>query len=71
MKPIKEFEQAIEKALDSMLPLKALQTCNDEYGHLFSRKNCIWKVFYKCFYKTFLHPIYLMMLMILMNYSDR
>ncbi|PKY47814.1 hypothetical protein RhiirA4_463183 [Rhizophagus irregularis] len=38
IKPTKEFEQAIEEALDSMKPLKALQDVFNEYGHLFPRR---------------------------------
>ncbi|GBC33886.2 hypothetical protein GLOIN_2v1871094 [Rhizophagus irregularis DAOM 181602=DAOM 197198] len=38
IKPTKEFEQVIEKALNSMKPLKALQDVFNEYGHLFPRK---------------------------------
>ncbi|GES80282.1 hypothetical protein GLOIN_2v1871094 [Rhizophagus clarus] len=34
----KEFEQAIEEALNGMNPLKALQDVHDEYGHLFPRR---------------------------------
>ncbi|PKY14702.1 kinase-like protein [Rhizophagus irregularis] len=38
IKPTEEFEQAIEEALDSMKPLKALQDVFNEYGHLFSQR---------------------------------
>ena len=38
VKPTKEFERAIEKAIDSMNPFKALQDIFDEYGHLFSQR---------------------------------
>ncbi|PKY44307.1 TPR-like protein [Rhizophagus irregularis] len=38
IKPTKEFEQVIEKALNSMKPLKALQDVFNEYGHLFPRR---------------------------------
>ncbi|CAG8702194.1 4167_t:CDS:1, partial [Funneliformis mosseae] len=36
--PTKEFEEAIEKALDSMNPFEALQKIFDEYGHLFPQR---------------------------------
>ncbi|PKY18190.1 hypothetical protein RhiirB3_490403 [Rhizophagus irregularis] len=36
--PTEEFEQAIEKALDSMKPLEDLQHVFDEYGHLFPQR---------------------------------
>ncbi|CAB4426295.1 unnamed protein product [Rhizophagus irregularis] len=38
IKPTEEFEHAIEEALDSMKPLKALQDVFNEYGHLFSQR---------------------------------
>jgi hypothetical protein len=38
IKPTKEFEQAIEEALNCMNPLKALQNVFNEYGHLFPQK---------------------------------
>ncbi|PKY57940.1 hypothetical protein RhiirA4_511248 [Rhizophagus irregularis] len=38
IKPTEEFEQAIEEALNSMKPLKALQDVFNEYGHLFPQR---------------------------------
>ncbi|GBB88812.1 hypothetical protein RclHR1_15400005 [Rhizophagus clarus] len=38
VKPTKEFEQIIEKAINSMKPLKILQDIFNEYGHLFSQR---------------------------------
>ncbi|PKY14691.1 hypothetical protein RhiirB3_508030 [Rhizophagus irregularis] len=38
VKPTKEFEQAIEKALDSMKPIEDLQLIFDEFGHLFPQR---------------------------------
>ncbi|CAB5376214.1 unnamed protein product [Rhizophagus irregularis] len=38
IKPTKELEKAIEEALDSMKPLKALQDVFNEYGHLFTQR---------------------------------
>ncbi|CAB4426327.1 unnamed protein product [Rhizophagus irregularis] len=38
IKPTKELEKAIEEALDSMKPLKALQDVFNEYGHLFPQR---------------------------------
>ncbi|RIA91150.1 hypothetical protein C1645_132029 [Glomus cerebriforme] len=38
IKPTKEFEHSIEKALDSIKPLKALQDVFNEYGHLFPQR---------------------------------
>jgi hypothetical protein len=38
VKPTKEFEQIIEKALDSMKPLEDLQCIFDEYGHIFPQR---------------------------------
>ncbi len=38
VKPTKEFEKAIEEALNNMKPLKALQEIFNEYGHLFSQR---------------------------------
>ncbi|CAB5369868.1 unnamed protein product [Rhizophagus irregularis] len=38
IKPTKEFEQAINEALDSMKPLKALQDVFNEYSHLFPQR---------------------------------
>ncbi|GBC10313.1 hypothetical protein RclHR1_09510004 [Rhizophagus clarus] len=38
IKPTEEFERAIEEALDSMKPLKALQDVFNEYGHLFPQR---------------------------------
>ncbi|RGB24374.1 hypothetical protein C1646_773201 [Rhizophagus diaphanus] len=38
VKPTKEFEQIIEKALNSMKPLKDLQRIFNEYGHLFPQR---------------------------------
>ncbi|PKY41230.1 hypothetical protein RhiirA4_416488 [Rhizophagus irregularis] len=38
VKPTKEFEQVIEKALDSMKPLEDLQHVFDEYGHSFPQR---------------------------------
>ncbi|UZO26967.1 uncharacterized protein OCT59_019177 [Rhizophagus irregularis] len=38
IKPTEEFEHAIEEALDSMKPLKALQDISNEYGHLFPQR---------------------------------
>ncbi|PKC12131.1 hypothetical protein RhiirA5_412196 [Rhizophagus irregularis] len=43
LKPTKEFEQAIEEALNSIKPLKALQDVHDEYGHLFPQKIVLGK----------------------------
>jgi hypothetical protein len=37
-KPTKEFEQVIEKALNSMKPLEGLQHIFNEYGHLFPKR---------------------------------
>ncbi|CAB5376202.1 unnamed protein product [Rhizophagus irregularis] len=38
VKPTKEFEQIIEKALNGMKPLKDLQRIFNEYGHLFPQR---------------------------------
>ncbi|UZO27053.1 uncharacterized protein OCT59_019262 [Rhizophagus irregularis] len=38
VKPAKEFEQVIEKALDSMKPLEELQRVFDEFGHIFPQR---------------------------------
>ncbi|GES80260.1 kinase-like domain-containing protein [Rhizophagus clarus] len=38
IKPTEKFEKIIEKALDNMKPLKALQKVFNEYGHLFPQK---------------------------------
>ncbi|CAB4436188.1 unnamed protein product [Rhizophagus irregularis] len=38
IKPTKEFEQIIEKSLNSMKPLKDLQHVFDDYGHLFPQR---------------------------------
>jgi hypothetical protein len=38
IKPTKEFELAIEEALNSIKPLKALQEVFNEYGHLFPQR---------------------------------
>ncbi|CAB4409322.1 unnamed protein product [Rhizophagus irregularis] len=38
IKPTKEFEQSIEKALNGMKPMKVLQDIFDEYGHLFPKR---------------------------------
>ncbi|PKY42806.1 hypothetical protein RhiirA4_456670, partial [Rhizophagus irregularis] len=38
VKPAKEFEQVIEKALDSMKPLEELQRVFDELGHIFPQR---------------------------------
>jgi hypothetical protein len=43
IKPTKEFEQAIEVALNSMKPLKALQDVFNEYGHLFPQRIVLGK----------------------------
>jgi hypothetical protein len=38
IKPTKEFERAIEEALNSMKPLKGLRDVFNEYGHLFPQR---------------------------------
>ncbi|PKK79144.1 HCP-like protein [Rhizophagus irregularis] len=38
VRPTKEFEHVIEEALNSMMPLKALQNIFNEYGHLFPQR---------------------------------
>jgi hypothetical protein len=43
MKPTKEFKQAVEEALNSMKPLKALQGVFNEYGHLFPQRIILGK----------------------------
>jgi hypothetical protein len=43
IKPTKEFEQAVEKALSNMKPLKELQDIFNEYGHLFSQRIVLGK----------------------------
>ncbi|CAB5179818.1 unnamed protein product [Rhizophagus irregularis] len=45
IKPTKEFEQSIEKALNGMNPLKVLQDIFDEYGHLFPKRIVLGRYF--------------------------
>ncbi|CAB4426259.1 unnamed protein product [Rhizophagus irregularis] len=43
VRPTKEFEHAIEEALNNMMPLKALQNIFNEYGQLFSQRIILGK----------------------------
>ncbi|CAB5383754.1 unnamed protein product [Rhizophagus irregularis] len=43
VRPTKEFEHAIEEALNNMMPLKALQNIFNEYGQLFPQRIILGK----------------------------